>query len=256
MLSTQERNARIIAALKAHNPGVTNFSHDTGLPTKPVGHASGIQTSTQIVRGYRKTHRTGSQNVEPEQVIDALREAGIQRWVLMGLYGYVGYLAQPRSTQDVDVLLHADELAAATEAILQRWPKLIPEALEVVTRFRDPGEVAIDGKMKQVIDLMLPSNSCYDAILEKHFCIDETTGHRLPTIEAACAAKFSALVSPYRQYERKQQDSVDFRNIVIPNQDSIDRKRLAELGDLVYPGGSVEILEYLDLAIAQKPFPV
>lgn len=256
MLSTEERNARIIAALKEHNPGVTDFSHDHGTPTQPVGYASGVRTAVQIVRSFRKTYRSESQNVEPDQVIEVLRKAGIKQWVLMGLYGYVGYLAEPRATQNVDVLIATDELEQATAAILKKWPKLIPEPLAVVTRFRDPGEVTVDGEMKQVIDLMLPSNPCYDAVLKKYHRIDEQTGHRLPIIEAACAAKFSALVSPYREFERKQQDAVDFRKIVLPNQDSIDRKLLAELGGLVYSGGGGKILEYLDLAIAQKPFPV
>ena len=90
MLTTEERNARIIATLKKHNPNVTNFSHDIGLPTKPVGHRSGIDTSISIIRSYRKDHRPGSHNVEPQEVIDVLVDAGVKRWVLMGLYGYVG----------------------------------------------------------------------------------------------------------------------------------------------------------------------
>ena len=86
--------------------------------------------------------------------------------------------------------------------------------------------------------------------------LDEATGHRIPTIEAACASKFAALVSPYREWERKQQDAVDFRSIMLPNIDRIDRLVLKELGDLVYPDGGKELLEYLQLAIDRKPFPV
>lgn len=256
MITTEERNARIIAALQQHMPGVKDFSHDHGSPTRPVGHASAIKTSTQITRSYRKTHRPESQHVEPDQVIQVLLDAGIERWVLMGLHGYVGYLAQPRATQDVDVLVHGDELAASTAAILKKWPALEPEVLAVVTRFRDPGEIAIDGEMKQVIDLMLPSDKCYEAVLETHYRIDPQTGHRLPVIEAACASKFSDMISPYRAYERKHQDATDLRSIMKPNRETLDRALLAKLGDLIYPGGGAELLEYLELAIADKPFPV
>ena len=104
--------------------------------------------------------------MEPQQVIEVLRAAGIKKWMLMGLYGYVGYLAAPRATQDVDILIASDECEAAIQAITRRWPKLIVDREAVVIRFRDPGEVAIDGETKQVIDLMLPSDECYTAILK------------------------------------------------------------------------------------------
>lgn len=194
--------------------------------------------------------------MEPQEVIDVLVGAGVQRWVLMGLYGYVGYLASPRATQDVDVLVDYDELELSVDAITNRWPALIVDRQEVVVRFRDPGEVAIDGEMKQVIDLMLPSTPCYQAVLQKYHRIDGTKGHRIPIIEAACASKFAALVSPYREWERKQQDAVDLRSIMVPNQSTLDRGLLNELGDLVYPGGGKELLEFLQLAINKKPFPV
>lgn len=255
-LPIEERNARIIAALRQKMPGVTNFSHDLGLPTQPVGHASGLETSTRIVRGYRRLHRQESLHVEPTEVIEVLRQAGIRRWVLMGLYGYVGYLASPRATQDVDILVAPDELEALVSAIIQRWPKLVVDRQEVVVRFRDPGEIAIDGEMKQVIDAMLPSNLCYEAILTEFHTIDPTTGHRIPTMEAACASKFAALVSPYREWEKKAYDGGDLRSIMVPNQRRLDRDVLKQLGDLVYPDGGKELLEFLQLAIDKKPFPL
>jgi len=178
-------------------PHVTNFTHDIGLPTQPVGHSSGIMTSTS----------------------------------------------------------GEDEMDHVIQAICQRWPQLIVEKQEVVVRFRDPGEVAITGEMKQVINAMLPSNPCYEAILDRYHTVDPTTGHRIPIIEAACASKFAALVSPYREWERKQQDAVDLRSIMVPNHATLDRRLLQLLGDLVYPDGGKELLEYLQLAIDKKPFP-
>ena len=198
MLSTEERNARILATLKQTMPHVTNFTHDIGLPTQPVGHSSGIMTSTS----------------------------------------------------------GEDEMDHVIQAICQRWPQLIVEKQEVVVRFRDPVEVAITGEMKQVINAMLPSNPCYEAILDRYHTVDPTTGHRIPIIEAACASKFAALVSPYREWERKQQDAVDLRSIMVPNHATLDRRLLQLLGDLVYPDGGKELLEYLQLAIDKKPFPV
>jgi len=255
-ITTEERNRRIREQQAKFAPHVKDFCHDHGSPTKPVGHASGIETSRNILRGYRRLHRKESQNVEPEQVINVLVEAGVKQWVLMGLYGYVGYLAQPRATQDVDILVSEKDLERAIEAIQTRWPKLQMQRLEVVVRFRDPGEIAIDREMKQVIDLMRPIDACYQAILKKHFLFDPKTGHRIPVIEAACASKFAAIVSPYRQWEKKQQDAVDLRSILLPNYETLNRKKLKSLGDLVYPGGGAELLEFLELAKNQKPFPV
>ena len=154
--------------------------------------------------------------MEPQPLIQVLREAGVKRWVLMGLYGYVGYLAMPRATQDVDILIDENELELAVSAILIRWPALQVDRQEVVVRFRDPGEVSITGEVMQVIDLMLPSNGCYQAVLDQYHRVDEATGNRIPIIEAACASKFAAIVSPYRQWDRKQQDAVDLRSIFVP----------------------------------------
>ena len=194
--------------------------------------------------------------MEPQQLIDVIKAAGVKRWVLMGLYGYVGYLAMPRATQDVDILVGENELEKTIAAIVARWPALQTDRQTVVVRFRDPGEIAITGEMKQVIDIMLPSNDCYRAILSKYHRIDEATGHRIPIIEAACASKFAALVSPYREFDKKQQDAVDLRSIMSPNKDTLDKLLLKQLGDLVYPDGGKELLEFLDLAINKKPFPV
>ncbi len=221
-----------------------------------MGHAIGIATSTSIVRSYRKDHRRASQNVEPQQVINVLNDAGIRRWVLMGLYGYVGYLAQPRATQNVDLLVSEDELESVIAAIEARWPQLQIERMPIVVRFRDPGEIAITGEMKQVIDIMLPSNECYATILAQYHRIDESTGHRVPIVEAACASKYAALVSPYREWEKKSYDAGDLRSMMLPNKDIIDKVILERLGDLVYPGGGAELLEFLDLAINKKPFPI
>ncbi len=253
---TARRNRLIRAARAKARPDITDWSHDRGAPTRPVGHARGVQTSVDIVRGYRRAHRPRSLHVEPQAVLDTLTKAGIRRWVLMGLYGYVGYLAEPRATQDVDVLVAEDEIEAAIAAIQSRWPALIVDRTPVVIRFRDPGEVDLTGETKPVIDLMLPNDACYEAILETHHRVEPSTGHRVPVLEAACASKFAALVSPNRRLAKKAFDAGDLRNLFVPAQHAIDRQRLAELGELVYPGGGAEILEFLDLAIADKPFPV
>ena len=70
------------------------------------------------------------------------------------------------------------------------------------------------------------------------------------------ASKYSALVSPYRQWVRKQQDAVDLRSIILPNPDRIDRDLVVEIAELIFPGAGAELLELIDLAINNKPFPI
>lgn len=149
-----------------------------------------------------------------------------------------------------------EDAERAVRAISRSRPQLIVDPQEVVFRFRDPGEVAVDGEMKQVIEVMLPSNDCYLTILRGYHRVDSVTKHRLPTIEAAFASKFAALVSPYRELARKAYDGADLRSIMAPNYETLDRDLLKVLGDLVYPDGGNEILEFLELAYQKKPFPV
>ncbi len=242
--------------LEARFPGQTDFTYDDPIPGSPMGHASGFRIASNIVHHYRATHRPTSMFITPDELIDTIVEAGVDRWVLMGLYGYVGYLPQPRATQDVDVLIDNDQIDNALAAVLQRWPALVPESGPIVIRLRDPGEIAIDGETKVVIDLMRPTDSLYEAILDQHHIHDPETGHCLPIIEAALAAKYSAIVSPYRLFERKQQDAVDFRSIVKGNPTRINRDLAHHLAELIFPGGGEEILEFIDLSLNDKPFPV
>ena len=242
--------------LEARFPGQTDFTYDDPLPGSPMGHAAGFRIASNIVHHYRATHRPTSMFITPDDLIDTIVEAGVDRWVLMGLYGYVGYLPQPRATQDVDVLIDNDQIDNALAAVLQRWPALFPESGPIVIRFRDPGEIDINGETKVVIDLMRPTDSLYEAILEHHHILDPDTGHRLPIIEAALAAKYSAIVSPYRDIAKKNFDAGDFRNIVKGNPTRINRDLAHHLAELIFPGGGEEILEFIDLSLNDKPFPV
>lgn len=203
LLSPAERERRIREAQSAHLPGETNLSHDFASIPTPVGHANGIRISTNISTQFRYTYRPRSMNVTPSDVVNALHQGGVKRWVLMGLHGYVGYLAQPRATQDVDVLVALDERETAVNAILERWPTLQVKSFPAVIRFIDVGEHVSTNAEGHVIDLMLPNNDCQFAILAEYSVIDEATGHRIPTLEAALAAKYSAFVSPYRDHAKR-----------------------------------------------------
>jgi hypothetical protein len=52
----------------------------------------------------------------------------------------------------------------------------------------------------------------------------------------------------------KQQDSIDMRRIMKANSTRLDRDRLSSLAAQVWEGGGLEIVKYLELALADKPF--
>lgn len=231
---------------------------DDSDPKCPAGHARGIRISVSITSNYRRTHKKDAMDIQPQDVIDVLIAAGIKKWVLMGLHGYVGYLPQPRATQDVDVLIRQSDRKRAVKAVHEAWPMLVVEELEPVVRFKDPADCFNDGRPKPVIDLMLAWSDLNEAILKEseYVVLDEETQHVVPTVEAALASKYAALISDYRELEKKEYDAGDFRRIALANYDQVRREPLRRLGDLVWNGGGAELEEFLELAYQQKPFPV
>ena len=194
--------------------------------------------------------------ITPQQVIDVLVAAGVKKWVLMGLHGYVGYLAEPRATQDVDVLVGIRERGRAMKAILAAWPRLQVHERPEVLRFIDPNELDFTGAPKVVIDIMLPKDEVYKTILNECVLIQEPTQHHIPTLEAALVAKYAAMIALSREYKKKLQDSLDFRLIAVPNREAINVSELHRLAEFVYLGGGDEIVHFLELAMTDQPFPV
>ena len=225
-----------------------------GEPQGPVGHAYGIRTTTRLIRNYRELHRRQAMDITPQPVIDVLVKAGVKKWVLMGLHGYVGYLADPRSTQDVDVMVAASERKKAVKAISAAWPKLIVRQCDVVVRFLDPNDLDHHGDPKPAIDIMQPWSKFQQTILKDFVKIDPATKHRIPRLEAALVAKYAAMVSMFRSLEKKEQDAVDFRRMVKANFENIKRAALRQLADEVWEGGADEIERFLDIAMSNRPF--
>jgi len=224
--------------------------------TVPCGHVKGLGISTRLTTNYRQTHRSGSMDVQPQQVIDCLISAGVKNWCLMGLHGYVGYLPQPRATQDVDVMVPENQKKKAVQAIAERWPTLEKQVFDVVIRFVDVGEIDIHGRPVPVIDLMLPFSSFHGTILNDHVLVEEFTGSRIPTLEAAIVCKYAALVSPNRKFEKKNQDAADLARLIRSNHPNYQLDQLTKLADEVWQGAGEEIKEFINCALNEKPFPV
>lgn len=225
-------------------------------PTLPAGHAYGIRTSTRLTSYTKRHQRKAAMDITPQEVIDVLNAAGVKDWVLMGLQGYVGYLPQPRATQDVDIMVSYSRRARAAKAISARWPELIVREISQVTRFLDPLDLDQDGQPKPTIDLMHPWSPFQELILKEYVVVDEETEHRLPTLEAALVSKYAAMVSPHRDRDKKEQDAVDFRRLVRANHEQIRHDDLKRLAALVWERGAEEIGQFVATALSDRPFPI
>jgi hypothetical protein len=64
------------------------------------------------------------------------------------------------------------------------------------------------------------------------------------------------MVSHHREPRKKHVDVGDFMDIVEFNQEAIDRKKLAKLGDRVYPNGGEELLKLVDDTLAGRTIQV
>lgn len=225
-------------------------------PTGPSGHAYGVRVSSRLTSDYRKRLKRGIVDVTPEEVIEVMRQAKVKSWVLMGLHGYVGYLPMPRATQDVDVMVPYSQKKRAADAIAARWPMLTRHDLPQVVRFLDSTDLDPEGKPKPVVDVMLPWGKFQETILKEYVLTDESTGSRYPTLEAALASKYAALVSPFRSREKKEYDAGDFRRIVRANHSRIDEPILRKLADQIWEKGGDEIAHFVQLTLSDQALPI
>lgn len=255
-MSCEPHSPEFIAAREAAMAEVGDgfAGHDASDPKAPSGHVHGLALSTRLTSCYRTTHNPKALDITPRQVMDCLRSADVQNWLLMGLHGYVGYLPMPRATQDVDVMVPYTEKKRATEAIQNAWPTLQVIEVSQVVRFRDPEDVDGDGTPRPVIDIMLPWGEYQETILAQHVVIDERTGDRIPTIEAAIVLKYAAIISPHREIENREYDSGDLRRLVKANHSEIDHAVAEQLAGLVWEHGANDIRRFIERALAGQPF--
>lgn len=174
--------------------------------------------------------------IAPQDVIAVLNNTGVN-FMLVGAYGLLGWTQKPRATQDVDVLVGLRGYKKAVKALQAAFPDLVVEDEEVVSRFRHP-----DNK-KVLIDVLKPNQPLYREGLKHAVAVrSEGQSYKVPSLEMALALKFAPMISLTRDDAKKYLDAHDFIQMVRVNPE-IDADKLAQLGELVYPGGGREILE-------------
>src|ERR1700730_6021478 len=114
--------------------GARRASEDV-LPAKCV-HSSGMATST-ILAGYFVVNF-----IPPLDVIRVLNKAKI-RFVFLGIHGLVGWLAEPRAAQSVELLVPARSHKKAIKTLTEHFPNLISGEEVKYLRDRETQKVLI-----------------------------------------------------------------------------------------------------------------
>jgi hypothetical protein len=202
---------------------------------------------------YRRTWRRMSP-VQPEfrKIVATLLEKKIP-FVLTGAYGMSTWTGRPRATHDVDVLVKGGRNhARAVNALKALYPELEVRSFTGLTAFFVPGE------RESVIDVIFPHRGDIEVTLQTGQWIeDEGLRYRIPTLEAALANKYGAMLNPTRDPVKRTYDQGDFAQMVRHSTDEgrepIDLEALAALGEMVWPGGGGnEILRLVGQAKARE----
>jgi predicted nucleotidyltransferase len=191
---------------------------------------TGLDISTALSGYYVKNF------IAPHEVARLLNENKFP-FVLAGAHSISVWLKEPRLTQDVDIIVLARYHKKVVRLLTGHFPHLQAEDHETVTRLRDRES------NKVLIDVMKPVEPHVKAALKNVTSIEmEKVPIKIPTLEMALTLKLAPMISLIREYEKKLTDASDFISMVKSNP-NIDLSKLAELGDLVYPGGGKEIVE-------------
>jgi hypothetical protein len=218
-----------------------------------ISHAKAVRRSADISRRFWSMfHPMAKTQVEVAEVLQALIARKIP-FVLTGTHGFGGWTGRPRATHAVDILVKSGRnYARAVKALRVLYPELEVRYLAGVAAFFLPGETV------SVLDVTYPHRRDIEETLRTAIWVEEKgLKYRVPTLEAALANKYGAMLTPNRDPGKRQVDSGDFYFMVKHSTDegreSIDLVLLEALGEMVWPeGGGKEILRLVEEAKAGK----
>jgi hypothetical protein len=199
---------------------------------------------------YRRMH--GMVEIDLKKIVTTLQAKRIP-FVLTGAHGIATWTGRPRATHDVDILVKSGRnYARAVKAIQTLYPQLEMRLLAGVAAF------FVKGETQSVIDVTYPHRLDIAQTLEKAIWFeDQGMSVRIPALETALANKYGAMLTLSRDPVKRTFDSGDFASMVKHSLDKgqkpIDLKWLAELGELVWPGGGgEEVVRLVEEAKAGK----
>jgi hypothetical protein len=200
-------------------------------------HFHAVQESAFLSKIYVKMwERTSAMQVDPYVIMRALTAKRI-RFVLTGTHGISGWTGEPRATKDVDILVKGGRtLTRAIKVIKALFPHLVVREFFGVHGFFEPDAT------QSIVDVMHPHREDLQETLAHPIWVERAGFRfRIPSLEAALANKYGAMLTPNRLVVKREQDLVDFQRMVLhsqkPGNQTVDEGRLASLGEKVWPGG-------------------
>jgi hypothetical protein len=190
--------------------------------------------------------------IDLDRILEALLRKKIP-FVLTGAHGISSWTGRPRATYDIDLLVKSGKNYTRTVGTLRElYPDLEVRRFAGLTTFFVPGEKQ---SVIEVISIYRADNA--EALRIAVWVEERNIRFRIPSLEAALANKYGAMLTPNREAGTRGQDGVDFYNMVKHSQDEgrepIDLVTLETLGDMVWPGGGgQEILRLVEEAKAGK----
>lgn len=215
-----------------------------------IGHDDAVQESFFLQKQFRQlwSDRMARSPVDLNQILRTLTQKKIP-FVLTGAHAIGGWTGRPRDTYDVDILVKGGRNhGRAVNAIKALYPELEVRRVHGVTAFFVPGE------KESVIDVTYPHRADNAETLANPVWVEnkeQGLRYRIPSLEAALANKYGAMLSLSRDPGKRGLDAVDFSFMVKHSTEEgrqpIDVAKLQTLGELVWPGGGgAEILLMVD----------
>jgi hypothetical protein len=225
--------------------------------SRALDHDDAVQESIFLQQQFYTLwgHRVPTSPVDLNLLLRTLTQKRIP-FVLTGAHGIGGWTGRPRSTKDVDFLVKGGRnYTRAVNAIKALYPELEVRLFSGITGFFLPGE------KESVIDVTYPHRADLQETLANPTWTENRElrlRYRVPSLEEALANKYGAIITPTRPPVKRQQDMVDFsqmvRHSLDEGQQAIDLVRLEILGEKVWPaGGGKEILRLVEQVKAGKP---
>ncbi len=183
---------------------------------------------------------------EPILPVDVIRVLNRERipLVLVGDYGIAGWLKKARATEEVHIVVPARRLKSAVAVLLQAFPRLEAVRAPLVTHLRKRSNQAV------AIEVIRPVMQPYrDVFKHRRLIRTESERYAVPSLEMALVMKFEFMYSIYRRLVDRLQDAHDFVRMVLANPD-VKRRKIVEIGRLIYPKAGKDILKTIDRARA------
>jgi hypothetical protein len=222
---------------------------------RSISHAEAVRESADLTAQWQQMW--GTSPTIPVNVYEIIRALNAKKipFVLTGAQAIGGWTGRPRSTKDVDILVKdGRNQTRAVNALKALYPDLEVRQVFGVMAFFVPGE------KESVIDVTYPHRpDLAETLAHPVWVEDHGLRYRIPSREAALANKYGAMLTPGRDLQKRNQDIVDFRWMVVHSMDEgqqpIDLARLQVLGELVWPGGGgAELLRLVDLVQTGQNF--